>query len=87
MKLNLSFTDNDKIRTRLVDNEAMFLDSSLNFDFENMKKMTQSDEKDLYIKKEEKVDEDNYIFELIKDDDKSIVENIEKEDNETKNFR
>jgi hypothetical protein len=87
MKLNLSFTDNDKIRTRLVDNEAMFLDSSLNFDFENMKKMTQSDEKDLYSKKEEKVDEDNYIFELIKDDDKSIVENIEKEDNEIKNVR
>ena len=87
MKLNLSFTDNDKIRTRLVDNEAMFLDSSLNFDFENMKKMTQNDEKDLYIKKNEKVDEDNFIFELIKDDDKSIVENIEKEDNEIKNVR
>ena len=87
MKLNLSFTDSDKIRTRLVDNEAMFLDSSLNFDFENMKKMTQNDEKDLYIKKNEKVDEDNFIFELIKDDDKSIVENIEKEDNEIKNVR
>ena len=87
MKLNLSFTDNDKIRTRLVDNEAMFLDSSLNFNFDNMKKMTQSDEKDLYIKKNEKVDEDNFIFELVKDDDKAIVENIEKEDNEVKNIR
>ena len=30
MKLNLSFTDNDKIRTRLIDNENMFLDN-LNF--------------------------------------------------------
>ena len=87
MKLNLSFTDNDNIRTRLVDNEAMFLDSSLNFNFENMKKMGQSDEKDLYIKKNEKVDEDNFIFELVKDDDKAIVENIEKEDNEIKNIR
>ena len=87
MKLNLSFTDNDNIRTRLVDNEAMFLDSSLNFNFENMKKMTQSDEKDLYIKKNEKVDEDNFIFELVKDDDKAIVENIEKEDSEVKNIR
>ena len=87
MKLNISFTDNDNIRTRLVDNEAMFLDSSLNFNFENMKKMTQSDEKDLYIKKNEKVDEDNFIFELFKDDDKAIIENIEKEDNEIKNIR
>ena len=87
MKLNLSFTDNDKVRTRLVDNEAMFLDSSLNFNFDNMKKMTQCDEKDLYIKKNEKVDEDNFIFELSKDDDKAIVENIEKEDTEVKNIR
>ena len=87
MKLNISFTDNDNIRTRLVDNEAMFLDSSLNFNFENIKKMTQSDEKDLYIKKNEKVDEDNFIFELVKDDDKAIIENIEKEDNEIKNIR
>ena len=87
MKLNLSFTDNDKVRTRLVDNEAMFLDSSLNFNFDNMKKMTQCDEKDLYIKKDEKVDEDNFIFELAKDDDKAIVENIEKEDTEVKSIR
>ena len=87
MKLNISFTDNENIRTRLVDNEAMFLDSSLNFNFENLKKMGQSDEKDLYIKKNEKVDEDNFIFELVKDDDKAIVENIEKEDNEIKNIR
>ena len=87
MKLNLSFTDNDNIRTRLVDNEAMFLDSSLNFNFDNMKKMTQTDEKDLFIKKNEKVDEDNFIFELVKEDDKAIIENIEKEDNEIKNIR
>ena len=87
MKLNLSFTDNDNIRTRLVDNEAMFLDSSLNFNFDNMKKMTQTDEKDLFIKKNEKVDEDNFIFELVKEDDKAIIENIEKEDNEVKNIR
>jgi len=31
MKLNLSFTDIENIRTRLVDNEVLFLDSSLNF--------------------------------------------------------
>ena len=87
MKLNISFTDNDNIRTRLVDHETMFLDSSLNFDFENMKKMKQSDQKDLYIKKNEKVDEDNFIFELTKEDDKAIIENIEKDDNEIKNIR
>ena len=87
MKLNLSFTDNDNIRTRLVDNEAMFLDSSLNFNSDNMKKMTQTDEKDLFIKKNEKVDEDNFIFELVKEDDKAIIENIEKEDTEVKNIR
>ena len=87
MKLNLSFTDNENIRTRLVDNECMFLDSSLNFNFDKIKKMEKSDEKDLYIKKNEKVDEDNFIFELVKDDDKAIVENIEKEDNEIKNIR
>ena len=87
MKLNLSFTDNDNIRTRLVDNEAMFLHSSINFNFDNMKKMTQTDEKDLFIKKNEKVDEDNFIFELVKEDDKAIIENIEKEDTEVKNIR
>ena len=87
MKLNLSFTDNEKIRTRLIDNETMFMDSSFNFHFSEMKKMEQSDQKDLFIKKKEKVDEDNFIFELIKEDDKAIIENIEKEDNEIKNIR
>ena len=87
MKLNLSFTDNEKIRTRLIDNESMFMDNSFNFNFNDMKKLTQSDPKDLYIKKTEKVDEDNFIFELTKEDDKTIVENIEKEDNEIKNMR
>ena len=87
MKLNLSFTDNEKIRTRLIDNEAMFMDNSFNFNFTDMKKLNQSDQKDLYIKKTEKVDEDNFIFELTKEDDKAIVDNIEKEDNEIKNIR
>ena len=87
MKLNLSFTDNEKIRTRLIDNESMFLDNSFNFNFGEMKKLTQSDQKDLHIKKTEKVDEDNFIFELVKEDDKAVVENIEKEDNEIKNLR
>ena len=86
MKLNLSFTDNDKIRTRLIDNENMFLDN-LNFYFNDMKKLNQSAHKDLYIKKFEKVIEDNFIFELTKEDDKNIIENIEKEDNEIKNMR
>ena len=54
MKLNLSFTDNDKIRTRLIDNESMFLDSSVNFRFNEMKKMNESDQKDLFIKKMKK---------------------------------
>ena len=87
MKLNLSFTDNDKIRTRLIDNESMFMDNSFNFNFSEMKKLNQSDQKDLYIKKTEKVDEDNFIFELTKEDDKAIVDNIEKEDNEIKTMR
>jgi len=87
MKLNLSFTDNEKIRTRLIDNESMFLDNSFNFNFGEMKKLNQSDEKDLYIKKTEKVDEDNFIYELVKEDDKAIVENIEKDDNEIKTMR
>ena len=68
MKLNLSFTDNEKIRTRLIDNEAMFLDNSYNLNFGEMKKLNQSDQKDLYIKKTEKVDEDNFIFELVKEE-------------------
>ena len=87
MKLNLSFTDNEKIRTRLIDNESMFMDNSFNFYFSDMKKLNQSDPKDLYIKKTEKVDEDNFIFELTKEDDKTIVDNIEKEDNEIKIIR
>ena len=87
MKLNLRFTDNDKIITRSIDNENMFLDNSFNFHFNDMKKLNQSDQKDLYIKKNEKIDEDNFIFELIKEDDNNIIENIEKEDKEIKNMR
>ena len=52
-----------------------------------MKKLNQIAQKDLYIKKNEKIDEDNFIFELIKEDDNNIIENIEKEDNEIKNMR
>ena len=55
MKLNLSFTDNDNIRTRLVDNKAMFLDFSLNSNFENMKKMTQREEKVYILKRMKKL--------------------------------
>ena len=46
MKLNLSFTDNDKIITRLIDNENIFLDNSFNFYFNDMKKLNQIDQKD-----------------------------------------
>jgi len=49
--------------------------------------MDKNNEKDLYNKKIEKVDKDNFIFELIKEDDKFIMETIEKEDNEIKNGR
>ena len=87
MKLNLSFTDNDKIITRLIDNENMLLDNSFNFYFNDMKKLNQIDQKDLYIKKNEKVD--NFIFELTKENDNNIniIKNTEKEDNEIKNMR
>ena len=87
MDINISFTDNDKIRTRTVDKENLYLDNSINFNFNQMKKLAQSDQKDLYIKKNEKVDEDNFIYELIKDDDKAIIDMIEKEDNDVKNVR
>ena len=52
-----------------------------------MKKLNQIDQKDLYIKKNEKVD--NFIFELTKENDNNIniIKNTEKEDNEIKNMR
>ena len=52
-----------------------------------MKKLNQIDQKDLYIKKNEKVD--NFIFELTKEKDNNIniIKNTEKEDNEIKNMR
>ena len=65
----------------------MLLDNSFNFYFNDMKKLNQIAQKDLCVKKNEKVDEDNSIFELIKEDDNNIIENIEKEDNEIKNMR
>jgi hypothetical protein len=44
------------------------------------KKMDKVDERDLFVKKNEKIDEDNYIYDLIKEDEDKILENIEKDD-------
>ena len=43
-------------------------------------KRTKLEQKDLNVKKGEKVDEDNYIYELNRDDDKAILDMIEKDD-------
>ena len=78
MKFNLSYEDNENIKNRNIDNEIFYIDRTL--DYDNIKKIKGPEEKDLTLKKGEEVDEDNYIFEMKKDDDKNILDIIERDD-------
>src|SRR5690349_12221298 len=62
----------------------MIGDSSLDF---VAKKMNNLDERDLFVKINEKVDEDNFIFDMIKEDEEKILENIEKDDEVIRSIR
>lgn len=49
--------------------------------------MYAADQRDLHIKSDENIDEDNYIFDMIKDDEEKLLENIEKDDPVMRNIR
>ena len=82
MKFNLSYEDNENINNRKIDNEVFYIDRTL--DYDNIKRIKSPDEKDLTLKKGTEVDEDNYIFEMKKDDDKNILDIIERDDDVVK---
>lgn len=52
-------------------------DSSLDF---VQNKIKTPDQRDLFIKHSEKVDEDNFVFELLKDDEDKLLMEFEKDD-------
>ncbi|MCQ2818369.1 MAG: hypothetical protein MJ252_13970 [archaeon] len=84
MKINFSYTDNENIRLRQLDSNSLYCDGNL--DNIKMNKI-QPDQKDLFIKKGEKVDEDNYINEMAKIDFKTTLDEIEKGDENMKKIR
>jgi hypothetical protein len=45
------------------------------------------DERDLFVKKREVVDEDNFIFEMAKDDEMKMLELFEKDDDNIRSLR
>ena len=78
MKIDIDYSNNDRVKIRAIDNETLLVDYSM--EMNDIKKMNKLDQKDLNVKKGEKVDEDNYIYELKRDDDKAILDMIEKDD-------
>jgi hypothetical protein len=85
MIINYNYEEADNINIKLIESDPFFVDSSMSLD--NLKKLKAPDEKDLIIKSGAHVDEDNYIFEMIKDDYKAILDMIEKDDDKVKNMR
>lgn len=90
-KLPLSYFDNVPLRELdsncnlyILNQLDLLADNSLDF---LPQKMDKADERDFFIKRKEKVDEDNYIFDIPKEDDARILEFIEKDDEVIKNIR
>ena len=62
----------------------MIYDKSLNF---KPVILDESDQRDLFIKRNNKIDDDNYIFNITKEDDNKLLELIEKDDEIVKKVR
>lgn len=63
---------------------ALIGDSSLDF---LPKKLETPDERDLLVKKNEKIDEDNILYNINKEDDEKLRDNIEKDDDVIRNLK
>ncbi len=50
-------------------------------------KLDYPDERDFYVKRGEKLDEDNFVFELIKEDENKLIGEFEKDDEVIRNTR
>ncbi len=50
-------------------------------------RISEKDQRELYIKKNEKIDDDNYVFDINKDDPNKLLEDIEKDDEVMKKVR
>lgn len=50
-------------------------------------RLVSSNEKDLYIKSNEKIDEDNFIFDILKDNEDKLLDVIEQGDEVIKSHR
>lgn len=84
MKTNLSYCDNGQIPMKQIDDDYLLCDFTLNF---IPKKLKALDPKDLNIKMNEKVDEDNLLYELIQEDENQLIEFFEKEDESVSKIR
>ena len=83
---NLPIKDMDTYSNKLFKKISLALigDSSLNF---LPKKLETSDERDLIVNKNEKIDEDNILYNINKEDDEKLRDIIEKDDEVIKNLK
>jgi hypothetical protein len=68
----------------------MLLNLDLRFDsyFDKIpERLNEKDQRELYIKKDEKIDDDNYIYDINRDDPNKLLEDIEKDDEVMKKIR
>jgi hypothetical protein len=49
--------------------------------------LTSPDERDFYVKRNEKLDEDNFVFELPREDENKLISEFEKDDEVIRNTR
>jgi hypothetical protein len=50
-------------------------------------KLEIADDRDYYVKRGEKLDEDNFVFELLKEDENKLISEFEKDDEVIRNAR
>ena len=84
LNMKLPFSIYEFIPNRDLDNSCMICDKSLD---KVPEKMDQPDVKDFLIKNAEKIDDDNYLFNQIKEDENKLLEIFEAGDEVVKKIR
>lgn len=84
MTVKLPFSIYEFIPNRDLDNSCMICDNSLD---KVPEKMESADTKDFLIKNGEKIDDDNYLFNQIKEDENKLLETFETGDEVIKKIR
>jgi hypothetical protein len=84
MNMKIPFSIYDFLPNRDLDNSCMVCDKSL---VKVPKRLEAADPKDFLIKVDEKIDDDNYLFNQIKDDDNKLLDGFEAGDEVVKRIR